>query len=246
LAAKNIGLVLKMLKIFSTQLRKIGKQAAAILSSSIQVSDSSKSLFSLGEYFLKTRKFDYALYSFHKYIEYYPNASNVSAAHKHIEMAKKGEPIGRKAEIATEDKDIVVDDAETSDKVSGEEAKTFYNQAKKLISNSDFSGALNKLKLIDEQEFKSSDLGIFEGVSFDRSLCLYETGSHEDSVEAFTNFIKDNPKTKKMKNALFYIGKSYQALDDLSRAVNFFKKVAGLPPNEQINEEAKKLVSELS
>ena len=246
LAAKNIGLVLKMLKIFSTQLRKIGKQATAILSSSIQVSEPSNSLFNLGEYFLKTRKFDHALYAFHKYIEYYPNGPNVSTAHKHIEMAKKGESPVKTATDSTDTESTGEIDRNQMEKVTGDEAKSVYNEAKELMTSSHFSEALEKLKQIDEKSFKSTDHELFESITYERSLCLYEIGSYEDSVDAFTNFIKDNPKTAKMKTALFHIGKSYQALDDTARAINFFKKVSGLPPSEKINEEAKKLIKELS
>ncbi len=257
LAKKNSKLVLKMLKIFSTQLRRIGKQAASLISSSgEETPEPSLSLFKIGDYYLNDKKFDQALYAFHKYIECFPNAEYISQARERIELAKKGvstgfEGVGDETSAADETgelDEVNLDDANFMDESdSEEEAKVseLYQEAIKLVSESQFSEALETFSQFELSQLKDVDKSFYENASFEKSCCYYELEQYSEAVEAFTIYIKEHPKTERMKSALLYIGKSHNLMGEKARAVSFFKKVSGLPPKDKLNEEAAKLLKDL-
>ncbi|GMT49421.1 MAG: cAMP-binding protein [bacterium] len=253
LAQKNLKLVVKMLKIFSTQLRRIGKQAATLISSSgEETPEPSLALFKIGDYYLNDKKFDQALYAFHKYIECFPNAEYVSQARERINLAKKGvstgfAEVGSDGESSGSETDEVSLDEGFMDESPEDEAQIskLYEEAMKLISESQFSEALEKFSQFDLTQLKNVDKSFYESASFEKSRCYFELEKYGESIKAFTSYIKEHPKTEKMKSALFYIGKSNHFMGERDRAINFIKKVAGLPPRDELNKEAEKLLEDL-
>ncbi|HEO65078.1 MAG TPA: tetratricopeptide repeat protein [Spirochaetes bacterium] len=258
LAKKNSKLVLKMLKIFSTQLRRIGKQAASLISSSgEETPEPSLSLFKIGDYYLNDKKFDQALYAFHKYIECFPTAEYVSQARERIELAKRGistgfEGVGTEGETSeaegtNELDEVNLDDDSFMDESDSEESKIseLYQEAVKLVSESQFSEALETFSQFELSQLKAVNKSFYENASFEKSYCYYELGQYSEAVGAFTNYIKEHPKTERMKSALLHIGKSHNSMGEKNRAISFFKKVSGLPPKDELNEEATKLLKDL-
>lgn len=243
LATKNIRIVVKMLKIFSTQLRKIGKQAATLLSSSVGTSDSSVSLMKTGEYFLKNKKFDHALYAFHKYIEHYSNGEFVERAKENIQLAQKG--VSSSFKTDENDQTDSLDSSPSEPQEEESQVITLIEESEELISENKYQEALEKLSQIDTETLKSSNKTLYEKVSFNISRCHFEIEDYQKAVDMFTNLIKENPKTEKMKTILLFIGKSYQSLGDIGKASNFYKKVSGMPPQESINDDAKKFLEEI-
>ncbi len=254
LAKKNLKLVVKMLKIFSTQLRRIGKQAASLISSSgEETPEPSLSLFKIGDYYLNDKKFDQALYAFHKYIECFPNAEYVSQARERIDLAKKGISTGFD-EVGSDDEssgnelvdEIRLDEGFTDESPEDEgQISELYQKAVKLVSESQFSEALETFSQFELTKLKNVDKSFYESASFDKSRCYFELEKYEESIKAFTNYIKEHPKTERMKSALLYIGKSHHSMGEKDRAINFIKKVSGLPPKDELNKEAEKLLEEL-
>ncbi len=97
LAMKNHKLVMKMLRVFSNQLRIIGKTVKTFLDSSsvIDADESEESgLFNIAEYYIKNKRYNQAIYAYNKYIEYYPNGKFVTKAHQKLQMANNGNETG--------------------------------------------------------------------------------------------------------------------------------------------------------
>ncbi len=241
LASKNINLVLKMLKIFSTQLRKIGKQAAKLISTTDEATpEPSISLFQIGEYYLKNKNFDQAKYAFHKYIEHFPNGRFVEDAKGRIDMAQSGVSSGFTS-VDTSSQENLSDDLMDD----MEDPKNIYNEAMSMIAESKFKEALEKLNDLVTNHQNTLDPISLENVKYELSHTHFQLENYRDAIDLFTNFIKENPKTGKMKNILFYIGQSYHKIGEDDKAKGFFTKVAGLPPENEINEQAKQFLSKL-
>ncbi|HEY1405902.1 MAG TPA: cyclic nucleotide-binding domain-containing protein, partial [Spirochaetota bacterium] len=68
----NVQLVKKMLRVFSNQLRRVGKAQREVLGET-SVLNPEAELFKIGEYYFRNAKADQALYAYKKYLEYYPN-----------------------------------------------------------------------------------------------------------------------------------------------------------------------------
>ena len=87
LLMKNTQIILKILKVFSNQLRKVGKQIQSIVSNKV-ASDPSDEFFQIGEYYLKNRKFKQAYTVYKRYLSHYPNGKFASSAAKRLNNVK--------------------------------------------------------------------------------------------------------------------------------------------------------------
>lgn len=68
----NVQVVKKMLRVFSNQLRRIGRAVREVLGET-SVQNPSAELFKIAEYYFRNSRTDQALYAYKKYLEYYPN-----------------------------------------------------------------------------------------------------------------------------------------------------------------------------
>jgi len=88
---KNTRIVLQMLKVFSSQLRRVHKAVREFLGEHGAV-ESSMELVGVGEYYYKSGKTDYALYVFDAYLKHYPSGSLVDRVRKLAQLIKEGSP----------------------------------------------------------------------------------------------------------------------------------------------------------
>jgi len=89
LASAKFQITMSMLKSFSTQLRELGKKVRKYLSDgSLEQKD--VELYKIGNYYLKNKKLDKAMYIFTKYLEYYPSGQYASEAKERLDSARKG------------------------------------------------------------------------------------------------------------------------------------------------------------
>ncbi|GAB1484943.1 hypothetical protein MASR2M78_37610 [Treponema sp.] len=88
LAMTNIRIVMKMLKVFSNQLRRIHKQVSNLLKTEEQQSPEI-GLFKVGEYYLKNRQYAQAKYVFGRYLTYYPAGKMAAQAAKFVEACRR-------------------------------------------------------------------------------------------------------------------------------------------------------------
>lgn len=260
LAVKNVGLVVKILKIFSNQLRRVGKQAATLVSVTGESSgEESISLFKIGEFYLQNKRFKQAEYVFRKYLALYPDGNYFEQAKERMIMAQKGF-VSQQDDFAGFTSKVTDQEQEDNNQTGFEEDDSFempddspfeepvdfhslYDEVVELIQEKAFNKALQKLNIVSKDDIDPENY--YEKLSFNKGICYYGLEKYQESIDAFTQFIKENPKTSFMKKALLNIGKSYKELEDFKRADNFFKKVISLPPaDDEVNEEAKASLSE--
>lgn len=87
---KNVALVTKMLRVFSNQLRRLGKAQREILGDSDSINPADE-LFKIGEYYYKTGRSQQALYSYKRYLEHYPGTKFSRQAMQRIRAIETGE-----------------------------------------------------------------------------------------------------------------------------------------------------------
>ncbi|MDR2480925.1 MAG: cyclic nucleotide-binding domain-containing protein [Spirochaetaceae bacterium] len=83
----NARIVMKMLKVFSNQLRDIHKQLSEMIQQ--KDTDPDDGLYNIGELFLKQSKYDKAYYVLKRYIAQYPNGKNIANAKKNFSILEK-------------------------------------------------------------------------------------------------------------------------------------------------------------
>lgn len=86
-AMANTRIIVKMLKVFSNQLRRIHRQVTSLMVKEEQPGPEA-GLFNVGEYYLKNRRYVQARYVFSRYLTYYPAGDKASEATKGLEIAE--------------------------------------------------------------------------------------------------------------------------------------------------------------
>ncbi|MFZ4618275.1 MAG: Crp/Fnr family transcriptional regulator [Rectinemataceae bacterium] len=86
-AQANTRIIMKMLKVFSNQLRRVHKQVDNLLEKGESLNPEA-GLFSTGSYYLKNRQYSQAKYVFSRYLTYFPTGSFAMEASRHLETAE--------------------------------------------------------------------------------------------------------------------------------------------------------------
>jgi len=118
LITSNITIITNFLRVFSNQLRKVGKLVHSFLNHA-EVGDNQAELFKIGEYYLKNHKYRQAQYVYSTYLKHYKNGAFASQAQERlnaIEDALEGKGAGTYASMIREEKNerpmVVGDTAE--------------------------------------------------------------------------------------------------------------------------------------
>jgi CRP-like cAMP-binding protein/TolA-binding protein len=90
LISKNFDILLKLLKVFSNQLRRVGKKVRELLDHGEQKLPSTE-LFNIGEYYYKRAKKEQALYAYKKYMEFYPTGEFFGKARERVSQVNAGQ-----------------------------------------------------------------------------------------------------------------------------------------------------------
>jgi len=85
----NVQVVKKMLRVFSNQLRRIGKAQREVLGETTVVNPQAE-LYKIGEYYYKNGRPEQALYAFKKYLEYYPNTQFSATSMQRVNDIQSG------------------------------------------------------------------------------------------------------------------------------------------------------------
>ncbi len=243
LAMSNIRIVMKMLKVFSNQLRRIHAQVSNLLEKEEQTS-AELGLFKVGEYYLKSKQYAQAKYVFGRYLTYYPAGKMASSASKYAEtaenfLARYGDGKGPAP--------VVEVPSSSSKPVKGKElspvAKAYYD-AVSLFSQEKYAVALPGFaKIVEANE----DAEYVAKSVYEIGRCLYMTAKYEECIKHYTGMITAYPKHPDLPDALFFMAQSYEKKGEADRAGTFYKKILSMETDEDemIHIKAKKALKAL-
>jgi CRP-like cAMP-binding protein len=230
LAMANTRIIMKMLKVFSNQLRRIHKQVSSLMDKEEQQNPEA-GLFSVGEYYLKNKRFAQARYVFSRYLTYYPSGRNAGAAARNLEAAETS--LARSgASRSSGPAPMPMPAAETPVKESSassqqalsDTAKAYYD-AVSLISQQKYQQAYLAFKKIvdanEDPEYAAKSI-------FDIGRCLYLLNKFEDCIKYYTMMITRYPKHPDLADALFFMGQSYERNNRKDQAATFYKKILSM------------------
>lgn len=242
----NTRIIIKMLKVFSNQLRHIHKQVENLMENPSAV-NAETGLFKTGEYYLRCRMYSQARYVFGRYLTYYPAGRMAEQAGRYLETAEaalarygdgKGPaPLaGVQAASAPMGTDDVMPSVQaplaTAKPQEGaglsDVAKDYYN-AVSLFSQEKYQEAMKILKVILETGNESEYIG---KAQFDMGRCLFALGQWDLAIKHFTSIVQSAPKHPDMSDILYIMGQSWEKKGDKARAKAFFTKVLSMPGDE--------------
>lgn len=236
LAMANTRVILKMLKVFSNQMRRLHKQVSSLLEK--EEVDAEMGLFNVGEYYLKIKRYTQAKYVFERYLTYYPSGRNASSAAKNLEMieaaisrlgtAPLASSFGRESRASLGASGFSASGASGEQSGMTEPAKAYYD-AVSLISQEKYQQAyLAFKKIIDADQ----DAEYAAKSHFEIGRCLYLLNKYDDCIKHFTMMITRYPKHQDLGDALFFMGQSYEKKGQKDQAVTFYKKILSMSTDE--------------
>ena len=226
---QNTRIIMKMLKVFSNQLRRIHKQLSNLISTG-EDEDPESGLFKIGTYYQQCGKNVQALYAFRRYLTYYPSGKFASEATENlqrVELLAQNSPSGG-AQSGPSVGASAAPSAGGGGKGSGgtmsDTAKEYYRGVN-LFSQEKYGDALNVFKQVivsgGDSEYQAK-------AQFEVGRCLFAMRNYDTCIKHFSAMIQKYPKHPDMLEALFSVGNSYEQLADPAKAAGFYKKILSM------------------
>ena len=244
LAQANTRIIMKMLKVFSNQLRRIHHQVSNLLEKTEEVPPET-GLFNVGEYYLNNKRYLQAKYVFSRYLTYHPSGRHAAQAAKNLEMAES--QAGHMPQAVSRPSGPVTPSSIPSaaafsgkgpQEQLGDTAKAYYD-AVSMISQEKYQQAyLSFKKIVDANE----DQEYVAKGTYEIGRCLFLLNKFDDCIKYFTGMITKYPRHPDLGNSLYFMGQSYEKLGRKDQAVTFYKKILTMISEEDdaINIKAKR------
>ena len=231
-AAANSRIIMKMLKVFSNQMRRVHKQVSKLMEKEEDVP--SDGLFNTGEYYLKNKRFSQAKHVFSRYLTYYPSGKDAIQAAKNLEAAESslarygngkgpGVAVGNSAAPRA-----ATPAAAPAKKDAGGTASAYYD-AVSLISQEKYQEAFMSFKLIVDA---NADPEWTAKSSFEIGRCMFLLKKYEDCLRYYTSMLTQFPKHPDIKDTMFIMGQCNEHIGRKDQAAAFYKKILSMSPGE--------------
>jgi len=262
LVTKNVSIITKFLRVFSNQLRRMGKLAQSFLNHQ-SAGDNQGELFKIGEYYLKNHKYKQAQYAYETYLKHYTDGRYAAQARERlngVKDAQEGKGLGTYTSMA--DKAVSSEEVPSqgpSDTDPGQAAAesggegaggvdiaTKYYDAVSLFSQEKYEEAYKLFKGLHTSGAIDEDSRAYiPRIEFEMGRCFIALKRYKEAIVIFTNLIKNYSKDENLKESLFNIGVAYKLEGNKDKAVLFFNKVLKMLPEGPVDRKAKKELSSL-
>ncbi|RHX91802.1 tetratricopeptide repeat protein [Leptospira stimsonii] len=258
--AEKTHLILKMMKVFSSQLRQVHKKLKEILGQS-DTRNPAFELMNVAEVFYKNNNLPHAVYAFEKYLQHYPGTTYSGRATELLELARRGSPFplnmpplvyegGNRVSQETL-QNIMKPAVEKSSITQGVDNSitSLYNRAHTLVNVGKHSDAMTIYKdLLNRTDFKfDSEKKLVENSLFQLGICLMKTNDLDNANSSFSTYIKKYPSGESIKESLFHLAEISELQGDRQRARMLYGKVALLPPEkDSISQKSRLKAKEMS
>jgi TolA-binding protein len=252
MAMSNTRIIMKMLKVFSNQLRRIHKQVSNLMEKDEQ--DPETGLFSVGEYYLKNKRFFQAKYVFSRYLTYYPTGKKAAQAAKYLEFSETAwfqqenaalsAPAKAAPAASGQEKKSAPESGSAAAKAPplSDAAKSYYD-AVSMLSQAKYQQAYLLLKRVADA---NEDPEYAAKSDYEIGRCFYLQGKYDDCILHYTAMLTRYPKHPSLEEALFLMGHSYEKNNRKDQAISFYKKILSIPgDDDESHERAKKALTAL-
>jgi CRP-like cAMP-binding protein len=231
LAQANTRIIMKMLKVFSNQMRRLHSQVSSLMAKEDAKPD--EGLYNVGEYYLKNKRYSQAKYVFGRYLTYYPSGRRAIQASKNLEtaeisLARYGDGKGPAVMLSSGTAEPPSRPADTGwdIKTSGPEGVTkSYYDAVSLVSQGKYQEAFSSFKaIVDANE----DPEWTARSSFEIGRCLFMMNKFEECLKYYTSMFTKYPRHPDIKDAMFIMGQCNQKLGRKDQAAAFYKKILSM------------------
>lgn len=265
LVGKNTKLLLKMMKSFSNQLRQFHSKVKEKLGDFEQSHSAPYELVNAGEVFFKNGSTDHAIYAFEKYLQQYPDGAYSNRVNELLAAAKKGAVYPSSLPELTVVNDTFENKAQTANSLQAEisqlknaaqtgqvkeDYKTLPEQvltAEGFLAKSDFANAIKILRSVAATKNTTSeeDKKAVEEGSYLLANAQQKNSDLDAAFVSYSAYIKNYPTGEFVKKAIFALGEIAEEKKDIAKAIALYNKVSAIPPDDEINQQAKQKISSL-
>ena len=217
-AMANTRIIMKMLKVFSNQMRRVHKQVSKLLEK--EEAEPADGLYNIGEFYLKNKRFSQAKYVFNRYLTYYPSGRHAFQASKHLDtvensLSRYGDGKGPSMSTGSDTK---------SAGGSGNVGK-FYSDAVSFYSQGKYQDAFVLFRSVMDA---NADPELTVKSSFEAGRCLFLLQKHEECLRLLTNVLTRYPKHPSFAEIMFIMGQCNESMGRNEQAAAFYKKVLSM------------------
>jgi CRP-like cAMP-binding protein len=219
-AMANSRIIMKMLKVFSNQMRRVHKQVSKVMAK--EEHPPADGLFNVGEFYLRNKRFSQAKHVFSRYLTFYPSGKNALQASKNMEIAENalsryGDGKGPGISVSNAGPNM---DASTPEEVT----KAYYD-AVSMVSQGKYQEAFMSFKAIVDSNANPEWTA---KSSFEIARCMFLLNKFEDSLKYLTNMLTKFPKHPDLKEAMFLMGQCNEKIGRKDQAGAFYKKILSM------------------
>jgi TolA-binding protein len=222
LVMSNTRIILKMLKVFSNQMRKTHAQVASLTETDEMKPD--EGLFTIGEKYLKNKNYAYAKYVFDRYLTHYPASKRAEQAEKNLKLAQAGSS-GATAGKRPKNNAPVKEDAPPPPPAKESATANAYYDAVNLISQEQYQEALRNFNQIIAANKEPEWV---EKSAYEAGHCLFLLKKFDDCINFYTKFLKQYKEYPDTRDVMFYIGQSYEKMNSKTLASEWYNKIITL------------------
>jgi len=231
-AMANSRIIMKMLKVFSNQMRRVHKQVSKLMAK--EEEPPADGLFNLGEYYLRNKRFSQAKYIFSRYLTYYPSGKNAVQAMKNLETTEnslsrygdgKGPGVAISAATSGNSAGNAPPPQPKSPPKDSSKTSSAYYEAVNLVNQGKYQEAFMSFKLIVDAD---TDPELTARSVFEIGRCMFLMNKHEDTLKYITNMLTKYPKHPDLKEAMFIIGQCNEKMGKKEQAAAFYKKIISM------------------
>jgi len=239
LVLSNTRIIMKMLKVFSNQLRRMHGKVQNLIGKGTS-KDPESGLYSIGEYYYTNRQYKPAIHALTRYLTLYP------AGRFTVEASDLARKAGQGA--AKTDSTAIFAAAGADNEEPDFSPPTPSAPAAPTAGPSDPSAAKGFFEAVAlaNQEKYADAYKIFQKIvatnvdpehsaksEFEMGRCLVFLGKFDEATKHLTGLIQKYPKHPDLKDALYFIGRSYQGKNDTTWARNFYTKILNLAAEDE-------------
>jgi len=237
IAMANSRIILKMLKVFSNQMRRVHKQVSKLMAK--EEEPPADGLFSIGEFYLKNKRYSHARHVFSRYLTFYPSGKNALQASKNLAIAEDalarfGNGNGPGISISSASAPAAAPTASLDDPTAA------YKKARELSAQGKYQEAFMSFKMIVDanisQEWSAR-------ASLEIGRCMFLLSKFEDSIKYITNMLTQYPKHPRLTEAIYIMGQCNEKLGKKDQAAAFYKKIISMGAADEITAKAKQALS---
>ncbi len=229
----NTRIIMKMLKVFSNQLRHIHRQTESLLHSEEQTNPDD-GLFSVASCFYATQNYQAAAQVARRYLQLYPNGKHTQEI-KNIAQTTlaSGHSFGGPSGDSGQDM------PRKSEGPVGNDPNLALTLAEGLAGQEKWDEAYKQYHSIIE----AGDSPVLGKAYTGAGRCLYEQGEYVRCAQLLTSYINKEPKSLQMGEVLMYMGKAYEGMEQKDKAKAFYSKALTMA-GPQLAPKIKQLIAE--